>query len=436
MRCDLIKTGLSIVLLAGAGCGQASSDQSKTSQLTGRVDGAPQGTSVSAYHVGSDGKLSAASSDSAKTDADGRYRLAVTVGPGDGTLVIMAADGAYAIGAVAVDASGAGATILAAPINARSTVESDLLIAAKTSGEWSGAASIGALHTCISDQLAAVLKASASYRADVLATARAATAAMEAWSAMLHAEGVTQDRLDVAAAAIARAAVELDARLDAAAGDADRQAAFDAFAEARSRAFLDAGVTLDQLATASVAAADAMRAHAVVLPVIVRAAAMADAERLRARVVAEEVTAECTALDTSGTAAQAVSAAAGDLRARIDATASAGLDAGTQLHDAWARYRAAVVAQGEALLGVSLVVAAQLEAAFDAAVGALVTARTALSADASAVDDARIEIEALMHFRASVAVVARLLTDAGVATERAAAVLRVLVAAYAAASAS
>jgi hypothetical protein len=436
MRCDLLKTGLSIVLYAAAGCGQATSDQPKTSEVKGRVDGAPQGSSVSAYHVGGDGKLSAASNGSVQTDAEGRYRIGVTLDPGDGTLMIMAGNGGHVLGAVAVDASAAEATMLAAPIGLRSTVESDLLIAAKASGEWSESASLGALRTCVSDDLAAALKASASYRADVDATARAATAAMEAWSAMLRAGGVTQDRLDVAAAAIARAAVDLDAQLDAAAGEVERRAAFEAFVEARTRALLAAGVTLDQLSTASVAGADTMRAHVVVLPASARAAAMAQAERLRAGVVAEEVSAECAALDASGTAGHAVSAAAADLRARIDAAASAGLDASAQLHDAWAGYRAAVVAQVEALLGVSLVTAAQIEAALDAAVSALSTARTALSADASALDNARIEVEALTHFQSAVLVVARALTDAGVSTERAAAVVRVLAAASAAASAS
>src|SRR5512146_283355 len=119
MRRDFIKTALSIVLLAWAGCGQTTSEQPKVSEVKGRVDGAPQGSTVSAYHVGSDGRLSAASSGSAQTDADGRYRLPVTLEPGGGTLVIMAANGASMIGAVAVDASAAGATILPAPINLR-----------------------------------------------------------------------------------------------------------------------------------------------------------------------------------------------------------------------------------------------------------------------------------------------------------------------------
>jgi hypothetical protein len=411
--------GLLLVALL-AGCGPGSSGPVK-----GRIDGAPQGTTVSASWVEGDGSLTGSSAEVA-VDAGGRYRLMVALERGK-PLMIRARSGAAAQGSVAIDGiAGSDGDIFAAPIDARSTVRADVMLWAKVTGQWDEASTVAGLRRFFPSELAAAVAGSADYAGDMRLAAKAAVAGMDAWQATLAAQGCTRPQLEAAAAGCARAEAGLEERLDAASDEAMVYLAGRAFVDADEAAYVDAGVARRQLAAASVAGADAMRVYLGETSSAARPAGTQEAERVRARFVTRAV--EELLVDAGGADAgrQAVLYAGRMLETGIAIAARAGAEVDQRVEAEWAVYGGEVTAQIETALRGRIDSFAGLEEAISEGLVSLAAARGALSASAPAWSTAQAASAAIGRFHAGVLDEQHVLVQGGVGEARATAALEAL----------
>lgn len=317
-----------------AGCAD---DGRQDTRLQGR---AVESAGVTAYRVSADGTLDAVGA-SAATGLDGRYEIVVAADVVvDGDLVVKATQAGAEVGAVMVGATAvaAGGDVAVAPIDAETTAEAALFVAARVSGEWPEGDGTAAaqLRLLVTPELATSLESEGA----VSASAHALATAVTTWSAMLAeaSVGVAQAQLDAAATAVAAAQAELDAALDAADSEVAVEAAVQAYADAFVDAYADAGVSAEQLAMAGQATADALVVTSVQLSAAARAELAVAVEQLKARLATTAIETRAAAAGLSAEAQQAIAGAGVTLRGRIDASAEA-------IAGAWAEYRAAVEAQ-------------------------------------------------------------------------------------------
>jgi hypothetical protein len=416
---------------------------SATAAIEGRVEELREksvaGAIVSAYHVESDGDLRLISNGTTTTDADGRYRLQVFLS-GEGVeriLVQATASGAGSdAGSVLVEAAlEAGATVTAAPIEVETSVEADVYVEARASGDFDAERhSRAVLRTFVSAELAARVQAiaedtgSADYEAEVAAVAEAALAFSEAWYVSLTDEtsGASEATVEAAFEALAEAQVDLDEALDAAEGSSEVDAALQAYLEASLDAYLDAGVTHTQLVVAVQAAAEASFAYATELTADVEAALRARVAWTEAMVVSTATDAWFAALEAEGAVTASVVSdvedAGATLRTSVEAAVDAGASAESDIADAFATYESAVSAELDAMIsgmGAGTVTAyATVEAAIDAAAGTMATAIAALSASASVAvsGEAAAELVATFYAAATSSTLVDGLTTTGVAS--------------------
>lgn len=202
---------------------------------------------VSVVRVEGDGSLSELAS--ADVAADGSFTVdGIPAGRGD--LEVVAYAGADAVGSVLIqETSRAGETIVAAPINAETTLEARAYSELRASGSANVEES-SELELLIRMNGASA-ETAASTSSEIEATAAAYDAASATLSALYAAEG-TSFGASARAHAAATAAIEFAASRDAGMSAA---VANDAFIDGALDAFLDAGVDLEETAVATAAAA-------------------------------------------------------------------------------------------------------------------------------------------------------------------------------------
>lgn len=416
-------------------CGGADESSGGTRTIEGRVDSghnlaAVEGAAVTAYRVDSDGSLKLVSEAAATTDAKGHYALTVEADLAvDSQLVVEAEADATVIGRAALSGIfAADATVTAPPIDAYGTVIADAYVDARASGSVDATVAPATFELFISPAVAAEISASAAYESDISTTARAAAAAIASWRATATAAGAGAQDVNTGFELAAEAAVDLNARLDAAASDDARDAALAWYADAFASAQADAGITADIAAQAAIAAAEAATAYAGTLSAEAKAHLAAQVATLKADLAAAAMASAAVSADVKAE----TDAAHADLVADIEAAASAGADAEANIADAWIAYRDRVAAAVEASLG-------QSEAAFDQVTAELHTAATtaatawaalALSLDVSAAADLAASTVIDFYATATSSAQVQLLTAAGANETSANAALAVLATAY------
>ena len=291
-----LRAGFSVFLAAVAGVlGGCAADSTLgepvghgDARLEGRVDGQAMaeanGSTVEVSRIVPGGKSEVVATGSGKVGANGGFTVEVDPrAAGAGTLVVSVVKDGKTLGSALVTAAlEAGHTILVKPIDVESSAEVTVLAA--ISAEGSAKVPPALIELLVDRDLAIELVQHDA--AKIAAAAHATAAASLALSASLAATG----KADLAAveAKLANEAAELDAKLE----QQKSQAALDALIAAEAdfvvKAYLDAGVTAADLATAAHAAA----AAAVKLAGSAEGRVQANADKLRARVVAKAIEAE------------------------------------------------------------------------------------------------------------------------------------------------
>jgi hypothetical protein len=339
----------------GLGCGETGGPGAGPAMVSGRIGaGAFAQTErpvVRAFGVQGGGSLTGVS-DGVSVDAEGRYRLVVTI-PEDGAqdLLIRAQAGSTEGSVILSGTITPGDARVAAPITLETSVEGDLLVQGEATASWPGEVSSGAsLRALVSADLAADLRASGNYSAALSSSAEATVSGMEAFEAMLvnEAAGAADAQVEAALDAVLAAQTDADVSLDAASTAAEQEAAAQAYLVAAAQAWADAGISARQLAIAAHARAEAMWVYATGLPGDVRAQVESAIEGARANLVTAAIEAEFGTIAAGSATLEAVVQAGGTLRADIQSAADAGAQAQAAIEIAWSDYAAAVKAQLDA----------------------------------------------------------------------------------------
>lgn len=322
-------------------------------------------------------------------DSDGQFAFSVT--ESSGAVVVTAFDASGSVlGSVLIDGGvGGGRFVVAAPIDAETSLEASVAGALAEGLTVAGAVDTVDLRNRIDARLAAAAAGSTG-AVEVLAMAElAATAAMDA--AML-ASGVSfgsTARFDATLAA----RQQLDLALDAGVPIWDAQATYDA---AVSIAFANAGATSAHAAAADAAAALAFAATADVLTTgIASQAELAEASHVTGGTLSALLSAEAVAdalveADTDADV-QARADAAGDALFNAALSGDAGAEA-----DAWAAWSGTLVGTGDvhgSILAEALEVDAISAVAAELMVDAVARAGESLTANVASVSEASLTAE-------------------------------------------
>lgn len=418
-------------------CGGPQGEPS-TGTVNGRVDSAGalplEGAAITAYEVQADGSLTAISSGNVESAADGTYSVVVELTSQTMSDIVIVADDNGAQGSVIVSGElSAGSTLTAAPIDTETTVETDIYVEARAQGSWeTGSSNTAQLRAWITAELAAAIHGSTDYASNVASCARATTSAMASWSgALAHsAVGATSSEIEAAIAAQTQAQAALDAQLHAATSQAEVDAAIEAYFDATVEAHSNAGITLEQMSNAAQAAAEAMLVYSGELTADAYAAAVSDAEQMRAALVRTAVEARFQAMAAASGVQQSVQQAGATLQTELEATASAGANAAADAQTAWGNYQASIEAELQAHIQAAAQSAlAQVENTIDTAQASLSSALSSISASASVdvVAQATVDAFGVFYLSAFAQTNTTTLVTAGLSQADAEAVIQVLV---------
>ncbi len=424
-----MRSGWLLVALAPACGGAGATTPSNAALVEGQAPGAPQGgtaaAKVSASQIGADGTLTALIDAPVAVDASGRYSLPVTIAAGSTDQLLISAKSAAGttLGTVVVEGDfAAKVSYKATPIDASSTAEANLLVNAKSSGQWGADFTLAEMRALMSDQTAASIGANQTDPTRASA-ATDATASITAWRSMLTAQSFSAADHATMLSSVMTAEATLDGQLDAASTATQKDAAASGYFSAFIKANSDAGATQAQLAAAATATADVMAVYAGAMDASDSADVLARAESLRASQV---IAAVATDLQTLGatTASQSVVATAGTtLQTQIAAAAQSGSGAQGAINTAWTLYGTNVNAQLNSTLTVAASATTAVQAAITTDLATLTAAKASLSATATISVTADAESQALLTFMTNAQAHTTLLTSVGVSDANAAAYL-------------
>ncbi len=407
--------------------------------VVGRVDeagpaaglrpSALEGATVNAFEVLPDGSLMPISIDSAQTDADGAYTLAIDASAAGEILVQAEMAGTTAGEALFEVAFGSDGQATAPPINTESTVMADIYMIVRNAADWNTDLGPDAVYWFNSPAMLEELANEADYESAIAAAAEATTAAAAAWELALEQQGMTPVESDVIITNLRDAAQQLAGDLDAATTDAATNAAFYAYIEATFAAQRDAGVAIIETFVATLAAAEAQLAYAGEFAGSTAAQMQSHAALLVADAAAAVVETQAL-LDAKQQAA--VEGAAMALDASIRAAADAGASAQADIAAAWQTYKSEIDTQLNGATAATVATLTALRLVVDGAVVTLESALANLAASASAGTNAITSASAVVTFVASVTATSNhgTLTAAGVAASEATAVLQILASVY------
>lgn len=361
------------------------------------------GSSVTAYRIEADGRLSPLTNHFSTTDQDGRYMVAVEIPNGNPMDLLVRADSEFGYGLVVVPTNmQVEKSIPAQPITDATTVEAQVYLAAKTAGIWPEGQGVSRLHGLISETLAAGLLREDDYAAAVGVLSQATSAAAASWTMVLTDPrvGVSSKELNRVFAAVDWSLLTRDESLTHAPDLATRQEAESDFTTGAPLAYGLAKIEPMQLSVAAQATAESLLVYAKALHGPAQAQAQADAALLRAGYVTAMVN---EALYQAGTVVQrqAVQGAGDVLQRKLMAASRDPAHTADRLHTAWADYNAQVTGVlKDAAAGVEHIDFAHAQASMSRAVQIAVDVLDGLQANAKPADTAQAASAALAHLYA------------------------------------
>lgn len=332
-------------------------DPAETTVIRGHLtagaagDAGAEGQTVTARRVSADGETGEVEAESTTT-SDGAFTLTLddVVTPND-TIVLDAYTGNEVLGRVLVTGGLVSNNELnSPPITLQSTAETNVRITSRAEGISCDSCTAANLEHRIDGSLAVVLRALSEGEGSVYpAFTEALFAGIDAHSQMLRNDTTTatDSQIDDALRSANEAYVVLQADLAAAASDAEIADAQDQYATSYVQAFLDAGITRQDLAIAAHAEAIARNSSDVTTDPEGQAQLLADVELQRAARVTTAIEGIFTAY---GESTDNVEMAANDLMVEIGEAADARADAQSDIDDAWLAYTSVVEGELDAQL--------------------------------------------------------------------------------------
>jgi hypothetical protein len=387
----------------GVASGQLEQSQNEGgSESMQEGNGEVEGYAVTAHRVSGKGRTSI-TGEAGETDAEGNFSVSVDVASSIKDFVVSAEKESAGSGEVIVSKTlEEDAQITVEPISVESSVEADVYVEARGSGEWSGDGCAGCttaqLRTMIESNTAALVDTSTDYQSDVQAEARAVVAGMKAWERGLEENaGAAQADIDAALEAQTTARGELSTAIANAESESEVDTAVETYLDAAATAYTDNNIDAKIRGVAAQSTAEAMTALQAALTAQAQQRARVNAELWRAQRVHTAIEAHADAMaEWSQSRQDAIAQAYSDLQADLEAAASASSDFETQVEDAWSNYcsdvRAEIYAALEAEADSGIDFAGSVKSEIDAALStARSTYTSALDISAGASADAAAE---------------------------------------------
>jgi len=392
------------VLLAGLmllGCDSdpnSSDSSSTTTTITGRVttdnavakQGDVENANVSAREVDDSGAVSPSEGETT-TDENGRYTLETNA---DTNVMIVVASKPGFEGKTLAVAEGSASTIAAMNINAETTAEADVYVAAKQQDSDNEPVTAADVALFVDSRTAADLNSNVTTDAQVGAAIRAAIEAETRW--MREQANESSATIGLIVAEKARAFGALQSSLHATASEQARASALASFETSMASAHAEAGVDAEASAHARQVARITLEALSSGLSTQARFALRQRAYLLEAEATGSAVLAAFQDHSSASARASTVANAAASLRASILSAQSE-----AQLNAAWTGFASKVATEVSSGLNlgidVSTLVAAAIgnaRAAFGARVNSSSSVDAIIDAKVNFVSDVRTALEA------------------------------------------
>lgn len=211
-----------------------------------------EGIVVTAATVNADGSLQTISGAEAETNAEGRFSLNVDVeaiANSANRVVVMAERNGETVKAFVSQELRSGVETTIQPLTFESSAEANVFAEVVANGD-ADVVSKADIEAVVSSEIASELRSDAE-AAGNLAAGLAARAEAEAEFYADQGVEFTENQKNEALNFKAEAMAELESKLDAATSEADKEAAFDVFAETVSKAEVQAGVDASAIAKSS-----------------------------------------------------------------------------------------------------------------------------------------------------------------------------------------
>jgi hypothetical protein len=341
------------------------------------------GSNVAVGELQADGSLKIVSTSTVQTDASGNYTIDVAAS-GTNNLVVVATKGSVTQKALVSARLTSGATVVAPPVDVRTTVVANVYARLVADGKASATA-LAELQMLISRTVAAAVNGNASATAQ-LATAIEAQVDAAVSALVDSAMGASQSQIGVAASALVVAQTALDAALNVSGqNQSSIQAAWNAYYDAVLNAYEKAGISLETQAKARLLAWRALLRSSTSLSSEVQFALQKKIAQLKALVETKLVLAKFTALNATDSQISAVVSANATLRANVDAASTA-----SEIVAAFDAYHQSIVSTLELTLSVYAEAIARIDADINGQAGfkSELDSRVAASATTRQVIDA------------------------------------------------
>lgn len=390
------KTLFTPILLAGllfVGCDSDSNpadSNSETTIVTGRVtddnavakQGDVENANVSAREVDDSGAVQPSEGETT-TDANGRYTLETKA---DADVMVIVASKSGFEGKTLATMDGNASAVSAMNINAETTAEADVYVAAKQQDSDDEPVTAADVALFVDSRTAADLNSNATTNAQVGAAIRAAIEAEARW--MREEANETSATLGLVVSEKARAFGQLQSSLHATATAQARASAMTAFESSMANVHADAGVDAETSAHSRQVARITLEALSSGLSAQARFALRQRAHLLEADATADAVVAAFQGNSSASTRASAVANSAATLRASILSAQSE-----TQMNAAWDAFASNVATEVNGGLNLGLDLSALVN-------GAIGNARAAFSAQVNSSSSVDAIIDAKSQFEA------------------------------------